>query len=146
MIDPALVARAQALLNRARMIAEAPAQQYSPLGPQHAGGSIPTSGISTLKQVGDRIVGAVDDEEMRAAIRWGTHECDGLQGFVARGQVPETRREFHQRIVADYEGVIAPTVAAQERCSVTEVRAARTGLGRTARFGSRIAGKGLAGQ
>ena len=147
MIDPALVIRAQQLLNRARMIAEAPAQQYNQLGHRHAGqSSAPTAGVSTLSQVGDRITAAHTDPEMEQALRWGTRECDQLQGYANRGVTPETRREFHARIVASYEGVIAPTVAARERCSVTEVRDARTSLGRTGRYGYKVAGKGLGGQ
>jgi hypothetical protein len=92
MIDPALEARAQRLLNRVRTIAEALAQQYNQLGRGHAESSVPTAQVSTLEQVWIRIHAAHSDAEMESAIRWGIDECDQLQATRPAARCPRPRR------------------------------------------------------
>lgn len=150
MIDPVLLTESRHLLDQARMIAEAPAAQAGEIGRGHPHSQMPPGAfegaVSTLKAFGDRINDAIardSDAELAAANRWATRELQVLQH--GSKEVAESPAEFEARIVRDYEGVTAPEVARVERSYVGLIRAARVKKGRTARFGHKIAGKGLGG-
>src|SRR5581483_5936482 len=54
--DPALIKRLRKLLNRARVIPEAPAMQLGRVGRSHPGSRAPSSsGPSTLDRIGERL-------------------------------------------------------------------------------------------
>jgi hypothetical protein len=154
-IDPALVAQAQKLIHRARMISEAPAAQAGEIGHGHPSSGAPpgvvftsagsvTHSASTLEQVGARVNAAIahdSEAELRAATAWATRELQALQHGPK--QVVETPAQFRQRLCKDYEGVPAGKVAARERTSVTTVRDARVADGRSARDGYKLAARGV---
>jgi hypothetical protein len=146
-MDAKLLAESRRLLDRARMIAEAPAAQATEVGRGHPQSQEPagafTYSTSTLEACGWRINAAIahdSDTELRAANLWATREIDALQHGSKK--VAETPLEFQRRIVRDYEGVTAPDVAREERSSVSLVRAARVKHGRTGRFGHKLAEEG----
>lgn len=138
--SPALLTEAHRLLDRARMIAEAPAGQPGQLSHSHPSSQMPPGAfagqVSSLAAFGQRINAAIasdSDIELAAANRWCQLELDHLQhGSVV---VAETPAQFDARIVDQYEGVPAPQVARAERSYVRRVRDARITLGRTARLG-----------
>lgn len=149
MIDASLIARAQALLNQLQPLSEVPAAQAS-IGHGHPDGGIPAGLVfnsageltrirSTLETYGsmlDRAELEDSNADYTRAIGWGQRQYNTITR--GRSVVPETPAQFRTRIVANYEGVIAPTVAARERCSVFLIREARDRLGRTKRFGHPI--------
>ena len=152
MCSSALLAESHQLLHRARMIAEAPASQGGQLSHQHPDSRMPpglsfsrsgqlhATQLSTLDQFGVRINLAIaheSDAELRTANAWCRSELKALQhGSVE--VAAETPTQFRARIVREYEGVIAPVVAARERSSVAEVRRARSEHGRSTRYGHKV--------
>jgi len=144
MINPALLVESRRLLNRARLVAEAPAAQSSEIGHGQPASSIPpgtfTGQVSTLGACGERInhaIAAGSEEQLRRANKWCEGELRGLQHAAERGA--ETHLEFRDRVCASYEGVLAGVVARQERTSVTTVRKLRAEGGRDPRTGYKLA-------
>lgn len=142
-IDPVLIAQSHQLLNRARLMAEAPAAQTGEIGHGHPSGSAPpgawTFQSSTLATFGARINQAIatgSNIELLSANSWCASELEQLQHSPSRGA--ETPAEFRYRICNDYEGVLAGIVARREMTSVTTVRKFRTEDGRDARTGYKL--------
>jgi hypothetical protein len=105
-----------------------------------------TFSTSTLEQVGERINRAIandSDYQLRRANRWATRELESLTHSTSAGA--ESSIEFGDRIVRDYENVLAGVVARAEKTSVTTVRKLREDRGREPKSGRRVAGKGLGG-
>lgn len=125
------------------MIAEAPAAQAAAIGHGHPSGAPPpgalTFQVSTLQACWMRINEALmhnSEEELSAAIEWGTGECDQLQ-LGAKDRFRETGEQFAYRVIRDYEGLTAPEVVRREHgtTSVTTVRNLRVADGRDPRTG-----------
>lgn len=141
MISPDLIADAHRLLNRARMIAEAPAAQAATIGHGHPSGGEPSGAWSfsrsTLETFHDRLTSAIatgDDDAVRAAIDRCEDELQILQ-TGPKGRIAETTTQFEYRLATGYPGVAAGRVAIRERTSETTVRNARTKWGKTAARG-----------
>lgn len=170
MLDPDLLSESRRLLDQARTIAEASAARppdvraagqrtvtpgrSSPHSKQHKHAhpeSAPPPGTfgyerSTLEACGERINSAIaadSDAQLRAANAWATREIKHLRH--GSKEVAESDLEFERRVIRDYEGVTAPEVARVERSNVSRIRALRIKQGRSARFGQKIAHKGLGG-
>ncbi len=148
MIDSGLLVEARRILDRARMIAEAPAARPSEIGHGHAqsampagvsftrAGGIAPAGASTLQQLGEQINQAIatgSDHELERANKWCATELESLQHAPARPA--ETQLEFRDRVCRCYEGQLAGVVARLEMTTVTTVRKLRVQAGRDARYG-----------
>lgn len=136
MIDPALIAKARALLNRARVIAEAPAAQFDAVGRGHPGSAPPFYQRSTLEQLHRRFVSAIasgENERVQAAIRFAEHELEMVtHGPSREAETPHQRRA---RILADYQGRHYSDVADLERLHKTYIWKIRIADGRDGVWG-----------
>lgn len=146
-MDAKLLSEARHLLDQARMIAEAPAQQVSEVGHGHPHSQSPsgawTFSTSTLQACGQQINQAIahdSDAELAAANRWAEREIETLQHSPAGGA--ETPGEFRARVCAQHEGMLAGVVARLEMTSVTTVRKMRAEDGREPRTGHKLATMG----
>lgn len=122
-VDPALIAQARQLLNRARVIAEAPAAQLGPIGRRHPGSTLLVSrGRSTLETLHTRLTAAVgsgQDRAVRDAIDFAERELRLLtHGPPREGETPQQRKA---RILLEYEGRHYADVADLERIHKTYV-------------------------
>lgn len=151
MIDPETLAESRRLLNQARLVAEAPAAQLSPMGHTQSASSLPPGltftdtgnvtavNTSTLTNCGQWINYAIatgSDDQLRNANKRCADELQLLQQGPPDRRA-ETAQERRERIAANYEGVLAGVVARQERMSVTLVREDRAAMGRDPRTGAK---------
>lgn len=150
-MNTTLILEARRLLDRARLIAEAPAAQTSLVGHAHPSSRMPPGAFtryssSTLDACGGRInqaIAAGSDDELRAANAWCGRELDLLQRGDPNRYV-ESAEQFAERVIASYEGLSAPEVVRREHgtTSVTTVRSIRIARGREARLGRELGGEG----
>ena len=150
-IAPDLHAQANQIRLDAEMVSECSAAGTTELGGGGHPDSSPPAGLSftsvggvahqltTSEQVG-RILDAAEESGLDVALAAAIKRAEWIIERVKHGRmvVPESRKQFHARICADYEGITAPNVARAERCGVTEVRLARTEHGRSGRFGYKV--------
>jgi hypothetical protein len=146
-IDPSLIARAQQLLNQARMISEVGAAQTSEIGHGHPSSSMPAGAFtftaSTLQACWVRINAAHSDVELEAANRW----CETALLAITHGppgRFAETVEQFRFRILQTCEGLTCPEIVRREHgtTSVTTVRNLRIADGRDPKAGHKLAVKG----
>jgi hypothetical protein len=138
-ISSAALHTSHVLLNRARLIAEAPAAQAGQIGSGgHPSSKAPpgafTHSSSTLATFGDRMNRAIATGANIALVSANlrcANELDAIQH--GQGVEPETKEQFRYRICTDYEGNGARFVADRERISEELVRKIRTEEGRDAR-------------
>jgi hypothetical protein len=123
-LSRSLLREAQYLLDRARVLAEAPAARLSAGGsPVHDSKILEAEGPAMLDRIGERFNEAADDEELRSAIAWAEKQ---IRAVTHRPDVePETQQEFHDRLLTQYEGKPAQLVADKERVSLSLVRKIR---------------------
>lgn len=143
MIDAETLTEARRVIDRARVIAEAPAAGVGAIGSGHPSGKAPPGAwahnASTLDTFGARINDAIatgDPDEVWLAIGRCEKELHAIQHSPAVGA--ETPAQFKWRINNEYEGVPAPVVARKERTSVTTVRKFRSEDGREPRLGRKV--------
>jgi hypothetical protein len=149
-IDPLLLARARQLLNRARVMSEAPAAKPDDVGHGHPTGRPPSGvrlharvatmrpqlGLSTVDVLERRFIAALKsgrDETMREATDWAAAELRLLtHGPDRSAETPQQRRH---RILTDYEGRHYADVADRERIHKTYVWKIRIAAGKDGVWG-----------
>jgi hypothetical protein len=138
-IAPELLAASRRLLNRARLIAEAPAAQIGQVGHSHPSSGAPPGAfahqVSTLDAIGHRMNAAIatgSDVALAAANEWALNEIS-LLTVGSPDREPETKEQFRYRIRTEYEGRPARYVADKEHISEELVRKIRTEEGLDAR-------------
>jgi hypothetical protein len=139
-VDSELVRHAQRLLDRARVLAEAPAGKLDQVIRQAPGSRLPVNtGRALLDRLGQRVNQAIRSGSRSAmldALEWGEREIRRVTH--SPDTTLESREEFRARVIKEYEGRPARMICDQEHISVTLARRIREQAGRDPRTGRKV--------